>query len=323
MGSLIDGIWHDDTDASLKTRDDGSWQRSAAKLRNWVTRDGAPGPSGEGGFPAAAGRYHLYVAWNCPWAHRALIVRALKGLEDVIDASWVRPRRTDQGWIFEADGDYRDRLFGAKALHEIYTRSSENYSGRVTVPVLWDKAAGRIVSNESAEIIRMLNSAFADIVPPTPDLVPEKLRGDIDRWNERIYNTVNNGVYRAGFSTTQEAYEKAVREVFATLDAIDDQLSRTSYLCGDQPTEADWRLLPTLVRFDVAYVGAFRCNIRRLVDYNNIWPYARALYQTPGIADTVRFEIYKQGYYSPSAVRNPLGIVPLGPDIDFREPVSR
>lgn len=322
MSSLVKGIWVDDADASKKTKTDGSWQRSASLLRNWVTRDGAPGPTGEGGFKAEAGRYHLYVAWNCPWAHRTLIFRALKKLDGLIDVSWVRPRRTDQGWVFDVDGEYRDRLFGADALHEIYTRAVPDYSGKVTVPVLWDNQSGRIVSNESAEIIRMLNIAFVDVAPESPNYVPDNLVDEIDAWNDKIYNNLNNGVYRAGFASTQEAYDSAVQDVFATLDEVDEQLSKTPYLCGDQPTEADWRMLPTLVRFDVAYVGAFKCNIRRLVDYKHLWPYARRLYQHPGIAETVRFDVYKQGYYSPSPKRNPLGIVPLGPVVDFSEPVT-
>jgi glutathionyl-hydroquinone reductase len=323
MGSMANGVWHDDVDASLKTRDDGSWQRSASLLRNWVTPDGTSGPSGDGGFKAEAGRYHLYVAWNCPWAHRALIFRALKQLEQIIDVSWVRPRRTDQGWVFEPRGEYRDCLFGAKALHEIYAQGVHDYSGRVTVPVLWDNKTGRIVSNESAEIIRMFNTAFEDIAPVTPDYVPDILTARIDAWNDKIYNGINNGVYRTGFATTQEAYDDAVGQVFATLDLIEEQLSSTPYLCGDQPTEADWRLLPTLVRFDVAYYGAFKCNLRRIADYPNLWPYARRLYQHPGIAGTVRFDIYKQGYYSPGPLRNPLGIVPLGPEVDFSAPVEQ
>lgn len=322
MGSLINGVWRVDGDAALKTRDDGQWQRSASALRNWVTRDGTAGVSGTDGFKAEPGRYHLYVAWNCPWAHRALIFRTLKQLEDVIDVSWVRPRRTDQGWVFDPDGEYQDHVSGYNSLHEIYTKSAADYSGSVTVPVLWDKKTGVIVSNESAEIIRMFNSAFGDVARTTQDYVPHDLTNQIDEWNERIYNGVNNGVYRAGFSRTQEAYDEAVVEVFKTLDAIEAQLARTPYLCGDKITEADWRLFPTLARFDVAYYGAFKCNVRRLSDYPNLWPYARRLYQTPGIADTVKLDIYKQGYYSPSPVRNPLGIVPAGPIVDFQEPVA-
>jgi len=317
MSSLVKGVWVDDAEATTKTKEDGSWERSASLLRNWVTCDGAPGPTGEGGFKAEAGRYHLYVAWNCPWAHRTLIFRALKKLEDLIDVSWVRPRRTDQGWVFDADGEYHDRLFGVDALHEIYTRNIADYSGSATVPVLWDKHSERIVSNESAEIIRMLNSAFVDIAPETPNYVPDEQIDEIDQWNDKIYNNVNNGVYRAGFARTQEAYEAAFKDVFATLDEVEQQLSQTPYLCGDKPTEADWRMLPTLVRFDVAYFGAFKCNIKRLIDYEHLWPYAKRLYHYPGIAETVRFEIYKQGYYSPNPKRNPLGIVPLGPVVDW------
>lgn len=322
MGALVNGVWQLD-EGGTSTRKDGSWERSAALLRNWLTPDGSAGPCGEDGFRAEAGRYHLYVAWNCPWAHRALIMCALKQLYGLIDISRVRPRRTDQGWVFEPGGEYQDKLFGAEALHEIYSRAAPDYSGRVTVPILFDKQTGKIVSNESADIIRMLNTGFAGLAPETPDYAPCELIGEIDRWNALIYETVNNGVYRAGFATTQEAYEEAARKLFETLDKIERQLGRTRFLCGDQVSEADWRLLPTLVRFDVAYVGAFKCNLKRLIDYDHLWGYARELYQHPGIAETVRFEIYKQGYYSPSEKRNPHGIVPKGPDIDFSLAVDR
>lgn len=322
MGIMIDGVWH--IDEPPKTgRDDGAFERSASLVRNWVTADGSAGPSGEAGFAAEAGRYHLYAAWNCPWAHRAVLVRLLKKLEGIVGLSVVAPRRTEQGWVFDPAQGYADDVFASEALHELYSRGVPGYSGRVTVPVLWDTQTDRIVSNESADIVRMLNGAFAGIAPGAPDLVPEHLREQIDIWNDRIYRTLNNGVYRAGFARTQEAYDGAVKDVFDTLDAIDQCLGQSRYLCGERLTEADWRLFPTLVRFDAAYVGAFKCNLRRLTDYEHIWPYTRELYQMPGIAGTVRPDLYKQGYYSPSPLRNPYGIVPKGPDIDFSAPHGR
>jgi glutathionyl-hydroquinone reductase len=328
MGKLIDGTWFDDdqlADAeATNTNASGAFVRADSVIRNWVTPDGTPGSSGEGGFAAEAGRYHLYAALNCPWAHRALIFRKLKKLEDLIPVSLVRPRRTDQGWVFDSeDQTYRDGLLGRNALHEIYTEAQPDYSGRVTVPVLWDKQRQTMVSNESSEIIRMMNSAFNALTDDKTDFYPPDLQTGIDELNERIYATVNNGVYRAGFARSQAAYDEAVVTLFETLDMLDDRLATRRYLMGDQQTEADWRLFPTLARFDVAYVGAFKCNIRRIADYANLWPYARDLYQTPGIAETVHHDIYKQGYYSKSELRNPLGIVPLGPDIDFSTPHGR
>ena len=322
MGKLLDGNWVDD---DVGTADaDGKFRRSKALLRSWVTADGAPGPTGEGGFKAEAGRYHLYIAINCPWAHRAAIFRRLKGLEEAISLSVCAPRRTDQGWVFDPSDDrYRDTLLGVEAMHQVYTAGQPDYSGRVTMPVLWDKRRQTIVSNESAEIIRMLNSAFIGVAGNDADFCPSDLLTEIDALNATIYATVNNGVYRTGFARTQEAYEEAATALFATLDDLDDRLSRTRYLLGDRPTEADWRLFPTLARFDVAYFGAFKCNLRRLIDYPNLWPYARELYQWPGVADTVDFGIYKRGYYSPSPARNPHGIVPKGPAIDFSQPHGR
>ncbi len=321
MGKLVAGVWRDDT---IQTDASGAFVRADTILRNWVTPDGAPGSSGEGGFKAEAGRYHLYVAVNCPWAHRAVIFRILKKLEDVVSISRVAPRRDERGWIFDpVDERYRDGLLGKSVLHEVYTEAVADYTGRVTVPVLWDKQRHTIVSNESAEIIRMFNSAFAGLVEDTPDYAPDDLLGEIDGLNERIYDTVNNGVYRAGFARTQEAYDAAVEPLFETLDDLDDRLSASRYLLGDRQTEADWRLFPTLARFDAAYHGAFKCNIRRLMDYPNLWPYARDLYQTPGIAETVDLDIYKRGYYSPSVERNPRGIVPKGPEINFSAPHGR
>ncbi len=322
MGKLLDGKWVEDEVSA--TDADGKFRRSKAMLRNWVTVDGAPGPTGDGGFEAEAGRYHLYIAINCPWAHRAAIFRRLKGLEDAISLSVCAPRRTDQGWVFDPDDErYRDRLLGKSTMHEVYTAALPDYSGRVTMPVLWDRQRQTIVSNESADIIRMFNGAFQGIAGDDTDYRPPGLIAEIDALNETIYSTVNNGVYRAGFARTQEAYEEAATALFATLDDLERRLSKTRYLLGDRPTEADWRLFPTLARFDVAYYGAFKCNLRRLIDYPNLWPYARELYQWPGIADTVDLEIYKRGYFSPSALRNPHGIVPKGPAIDFSEPHGR
>lgn len=303
MGVMIDGTYHAE-DPGPDTTEGGEFKRAASNIRDWISADGP--------FTPDLGRYHLYVAWNCPWAHRALLTRAVMGLEDTISVSVARPRRTDQGWVYDADGEYSDGLLGVHAIHEVYAHQTPAYTGRLTVPVLWDKHSGQIVSNESADIVRMLG-AFGR----GPDLYPEPLRAQIDDWNARIYATVNNGVYRAGFARTQEAYNTAVVEVFETLDAIEQQLQDTSWLTGDQFTEADLRLFPTLARFDVAYHYAFKCNLRRLTDYPALWAYARRIYAMSGVADTVRFEVYKQGYFSPSELRNPLGIVPAGPLIDW------
>ena len=321
MGMLVDGRWTDENEAKAKTDASGSFKRVESGFRNWVTRDGQPGPTGEGGFAPESGRYHLYVAMNCPWAHRTLLMRTFKGLEDTISLDKTVPGRTNQGWYF--NHDYIDTVLGKSALHEVYTAADANCTGRVTVPVLWDRERETIVSNESAEIIRMMNDAFEAFSNDDRDLYPEDVRGDIDTWNDLIYRTVNNGVYRAGFSSSQAAYDEAVRGVFATLDMLDAHLAENRYLCGDTFTEAYVRLFPTMIRFDVAYFGAFKCNLRRLMDYENLWAYTREIYQMPGVADTVDMEIYKRGYYSKSPQRNPLGIVPLGPDIDPGLPHGR
>ena len=323
MGLLIDGVWTEE-DAAASADKDGRYQRADSVLRSWVTSDGAPGPSGEGGFSAAADRYHLYVAINCPWAHRTMIVRRLKKLEDVIGMSVVSPGRHEQGWEFDrAREAYSDTLLGKTYLHEIYSHGQADYSGRVTVPVLWDKEREVIVNNESSEIIRMFNDAFSAFTGDNYDFYPGDRRAVIDEWNDLVYDTVNNGVYRTGFARSQEAYEESFDALFDTLDKLEAQLESNRYIAGDRITEADWRLFPTLVRFDVAYFGAFKCNKRRIVDYPNIWGYTRELYQIPGIADTVDTDIYKAGYYSMSEMRNPLGIVPKGPVIDFSEPHRR
>ena len=322
MGMLVDGVWHDVWYDTEKTK--GHFQRSAAQFRNWVTPDGTPGPSGEGGFAAEAGRYHLYVSLACPWAHRTLIFRKLKGLEEMIGVSVVDPLMLSKGWEFKGEnGGTVDHLFGAATLAEVYLKADPHYSGRVTVPVLWDKARGRPVSNESAEIIRMFNSAFDGLTGSRADFYPEPLRAEIDALNETIYDTVNNGVYKAGFATTQEAYETNVKKLFATLDDLEDRLSRQRYLTGGGITEADWRLFTTLVRFDPVYVGHFKCNLRRIADYPSLSGYLRELYQVPGVAETVNMDHIKQHYYRSHATINPTGVVPLGPILDLDAPHGR
>lgn len=319
MGLLVDGVWHDQWYDTKETG--GRFVRKDAAFRNWVTPDGAAGPSGEGGFPAEPGRYHLYVSLACPWAHRTLIVRALKGLEDAISVSVVDPHMGAKGWVFgDSPGAGPDTLNGATRLYEIYLKADPHYTGRVTVPVLWDKARGTIVSNESAEIIRMLNGAFGG---SGPDLYPEDLRSGIDALNARVYDRVNNGVYKAGFATTQEAYEEAVTALFEELDALDARLDNSRYLMGNRLTEADIRLFTTLVRFDPVYVGHFKCNLRRIADYPNLAPYTRDLYQTPGIAPTVNLSHIKRHYYESHPTINPTGIVPLGPVLDYGAPHGR
>jgi len=319
MGLLIDGVWHDQWYDTASTG--GRFERKAAQFRNWVTADGAAGPSGEGGFPAEPGRYHLYVSLACPWAHRTLIFRRLKGLEDAISVAVVDPLMLENGWTFSAE--HPDPLFGANTMHEIYTRADPQYTGRVTVPVLWDKARNTIVSNESSEIIRMLNGAFAAFAPETPDYYPEAMRDEIDRINAVVYDRVNNGVYKAGFATKQDAYEEAFDALFATLDALDARLAGQRYLAGDRLTEADWRLFTTLVRFDAVYVGHFKCNLRRIADYANLSGYLRELYQVPGIAETVSFDHIKRHYYGSHPTINPTRIVPKGPALDLDAPHRR
>lgn len=322
MGYMVEGIYHEGEDVT-QTLPGGEWERTKSSVRHWITADGAAGPTGDAGFKAEAGRYHLFVAWNCPWAHRTLLVRALKGLQDIISFSAAKPNRTEQGWVFDADGEFSDAVLAVSSVHEVYSRDPRPYTGRLTVPVLWDKKQGRMVSNESADIVRMLNTAFAQIVPDAPNLYPAALAGEIDDWNDEIYQTINNGVYRAGFASTQDAYEKAAWAVFDALDRIETHLSDKKYLCGDVFTEADLRLFPTLARFDVAYHYAFRCNLKKISDYEHLWSYAREIYQMPGVAQTVRFEIYKRGYFSKSEKRNPLGIIPIGPAIDWSAPHGR
>jgi putative glutathione S-transferase len=325
MGVMIDGKWTTDEEKSKLEHDSaGRWKRTRSTIRHWVTPDGSPGPTGEGGFQAEAGRYHLYVAHNCPWAHRTLLLRRLKGLDDVIGVSVAAPRRSDQGWVFDNESaEFADTCLGASALWEVYAQGHPGFTGRVTVPLLFDKQSCRAVNNESADIVRMLTSAFDEVGATDADYYPPAKRDEIDALNERIYTGLNNGVYLAGFATTQEAYEEGFDRVFETLDFLDARLADRRFLCGDKQTEADWRLFPTLVRFDVAYHYAFKCNKRRLMDYENLWPYTRDLYQTPGIADLVYPDLYKAGYHSISELRNPLGIVPKGPIVDFTAPHDR
>ncbi|SDU91334.1 glutathione S-transferase family protein [Pseudomonas mucidolens] len=315
MGLLIEGRWHDQW---YENSADGAFQREQAQRRNWVTVDGRPGPTGDGGFAAEAGRYHLYVSLACPWAHRTLILRTLKGLEDLIDVSVVSWLMRENGWTFDkAHGSSGDALDDFTYMHQRYTADTVDYTGRVTVPVLWDKQLKRIVSNESAEIIRMFNSAFNELTGNTLDFYPETLRPKIDALNERIYPAVNNGVYRAGFATSQQAYETAFDEVFAELDWLERHLSDNRYLAGAYLTEADVRLFTTLIRFDAVYYSHFKCNLRRIADYPNLSNWLRELYQWPGVAETVDFAHIKGHYYASHQTINPTGIVPKGPLPNF------
>jgi putative glutathione S-transferase len=321
MGQLVEGVWSGRHSPPSKN---GRFVRAETQFRNWITPDGSPGPTGVGGFEAEFGRYHLYVSLACPWAHRTLIMRRLKGLEDAIGVSVVHWHIADQGWEFkEGPGATGDRLFGLEYLHQVYTRAKPDYTGRVSVPVLWDKERQTIVNNESAEIIRTLNATFQRVGATGPDYYPAPLRSEIDRVNHEVYEHVNNGVYKSGFARSQEAYDEAVTALFDTLDQLEERLARRRYLAGDRITEADIRLFTTLLRFDPVYVGHFKCNLRRLVDYPRLWPYARELYQHPGIAPTVDFHHIKQHYYGSHESVNPTGIVPKGPIIAWDEPHGR
>ena len=322
MGLLQNGEWVDqwyDTKSS-----GGRFVRKAPQFRNWITADGSAGPSGVAGFKAEPDRYHLYVSLACPWAHRTLIFRALKGLEGMIPISVVHWYMAENGWTFQpGEGTIPDAVNGSEFMYQVYTAAQPDYSGRVTVPVLWDKQEQTIVSNESPEIIRMFNSAFDGIGATPGDYYPEPLRAEIDALNDRIYDTVNNGVYKSGFATTQEAYEEAVVPLFDTLDELEARLSKSRYLTGNTITEADWRLFTTLVRFDPVYVGHFKCNLRRIADYTNLSGYVRDLYQQPGIAETVDMVHIKNHYYASHESINPSRVVPKGPDIDFNAPHDR
>ncbi len=322
MGRLVDGVWQDEQ--HIERAPTGRFVRPMTRFRNWITDDGSAGPTGEGGYRAAPNRYHLYVALACPWAHRTLIMRKLKGLEEIVSISVVEPLYGPHSWRFgTSTGTIPDSVNGASELAEIYLRADPKYTGRVSVPVLWDKERRTIVNNESAEIIRMFNGAFGRFTDVRTDYYPPALRDEIDRINALVYDNINNGVYRAGFATTQEAYEEAFRAVFAALDQIEARLSQQRYLAGGEITEADWRLFPTLVRFDAVYYGHFKCNLRRIVDYPNLSNYLRDLYQQDGVAATVNMDHIKRHYYGSQRHVNPTGIVPLGPELNFMAPHDR
>ncbi|MER8566171.1 glutathione S-transferase family protein [Mesorhizobium sp. M0924] len=321
MGLLVEGKWQD---RPANVDSSGRFIRAETQWRDRITRDGAPAQGRTRGFKAEPGRYHLYVSLACPWAHRTLIFRALKKLEDIIPVSVVHHFLGAEGWTFLAeDGATGDTLYGLDFLHQIYTKADPAYSGRVSVPVLWDKKEETIVSNESAEIIRMLNSAFDEWGDAALDFYPPGLRGEIDKVNALVFPAVNNGVYRAGFATTQAAYEEAFGELFAALDTLEGRLSKRRYLTGERVTEADWRLFTTLVRFDPVYVGHFKCNLRRIADYPNLSNYLRDLYQVPGIAGTVNLHHIKMHYYGSHESINPTRIVPVGPGLDYGAPHDR
>ncbi|MCF8480196.1 MAG: glutathione S-transferase family protein [Rhodospirillum sp.] len=309
MGLLIDGQWRDRWYDTCTTG--GRFQRQDSAFRDRVSSDGSTP------FPAEPGRYHLYVSLACPWAHRTLIARKIKGLEKAVSVSVVDPLMLENGWEL---GEGADPVNGARLLHQVYTRAKADYSGRVTVPVLWDKKAGTLVNNESSEILRMMNADFGGT---GPDLYPEDLRGEIDALNGWIYDSINNGVYKAGFATTQEAYEEAVTTLFQSLDRVEGILAETPFLTGERITEADWRLFTTLIRFDAVYVGHFKCNLRRIADYPNLWDYTRALYQVPGVAGTVNMEHIKTHYYGSHKTINPTGVIPIGPILDLDRPAKR
>lgn len=323
MGHLIDGKWSSEWYDTKATG--GAFQRDTSRFRNWVTRDGAAGPSGTGGFKAEAGRYHLYVSHACPWAHRTLIFRAIKGLSDLIDVSVVHPDMLGDGWTFATDypGTTGDRLHGARFLRDVYLRANPQTTGRVTVPILWDKQRDTIVSNESSEIIRMFNAAFDDLTGNADDYYPVALRERIDTMNARIYDTVNNGVYKSGFATTQAAYDAAVVPLFETLDWLNGHLAGNRYLMGARVTEADWRLFTTLIRFDPVYHLHFKCNRKRIVDYPNLWAYTRELYQWPGVADTVQMDHIVRHYHYSHDTINPYRILPINPVLDHHAPHGR
>ena len=322
MGLLVNGEWHSDWYDTKATG--GRFERKAPSFRNWITADGSAGPSGTGGFKAEPNRYHLYVSLACPWAHRTLIYRQLKGLDQMISMSVVNAFMGDEGWTFEpGDGVIEDPINQATRMHQVYTAAMPDYTGRVTVPVIWDKHTHTIVSNESPEIIRMFNSAFDDVGAIAGDFCPPELLTEIDELNDFIYPNINNGVYRAGFATTQTAYNDAVTDVFNGLDTLESRLAKQRYLTGNTITEADWRLFTTLVRFDAVYVGHFKCNLRRIVDYPHLWGYLKDLYQVPGVAQTVHVEHCKAHYYGSHETINPTFIIPVGPVIDFMQPHDR
>ena len=322
MGLLVDGKWVDQWYDTKSTG--GRFVRKESQFRNWITEDGTAGPTGSAGFKAEAGRYHLYVSYACPWAQRTLIMRALKGLEDMISVSVVGMTMLENGWTFDAqDGSTGDALFNSEFMHQVYTQADSTYTGRVTVPVLWDKKTNTLVNNESADIIRMLNTAFDEIGAATGDYWPEGQRTAIEEINDRAYHTANNGVYKAGFATTQEAYEEALTPLFDSLDWLEDILNTQRYLMGAKLTEADIRLFTTLVRFDPVYVGHFKCNIRMIKDYPNLWAYTRDIYSQNGVASTVHMDHIKTHYYASHKTINPTGVVPSGPALDLDAPHGR
>ena len=321
MGLMINGVWQE---REPETTKDGHFERGETAFRNWITPDGRPGPTGQDGFRAVAGRYHLYVSLACPWAHRTLIMRALKGLQTIIPISVTHWLMADHGWTFATgEGVIPDPLYNSRYLHELYARADETYSGRASVPILWDHHTQTIVNNELADIIRMFGSAFDQAGAKPGDYYPQALRGEVDAVNQRVYDTLNNGVYKSGFATTQAAYEAAVVPLFDTLDWLEDRLSRSRFLCGDSLTEADIRLFTTLVRFDAVYHGHFKCNIRRIVDYRHLWGYTRDIFQISDVAQTVDFGHIKRHYYMSHRRINPTGIVPVGPALDFDLPAER
>ena len=314
---LVDGKWNESWQPVQGVDAKGGFVRRDSSFRNWVTPDGSAGPTGEGGFAAEAGRYHLYVALICPWASRTLMARSLKGLEGAVAVSIVEPELTDQGWRFAKGADAVNQ---AATMHELYTRADPRYTGRATVPVLWDRARGTAVNNESADIVRMFNAGFGSLADESLDLYPEDLRPEIDRLNDDLYPGLNNGVYRAGFATTQVAYDEAFADVFAALDRVEARLTRGGpYLFGARLTETDLRLFVTLVRFDAAYHGLFKCNLRRIADYPGLTAYLGRMLSVPGVRATVDLDHIKRGYYSVKHL-NPTGIVPVGPDLPWARP---
>lgn len=316
MGLLVDGKWQDkwyDTEST-----GGRFVRKDSQFRSWITADGSAGPSGEGGFKAEPNRYHLYISLACPWASRVMIMRSIKGLEDLVSVSVVNPLMAENGWTFEPDeGVIPDPVMDADYLYQIYTKVEPDYSGRVTVPVLYDLKQNKIVNNESSEIMRIFNSAFDEIGAKEGNYLPEELLAEIDAMNEKVYDAVNNGVYKAGFATKQEVYHEEVTQLFEVLDELEELLADKQYLVGDQITEADWRLFTTLIRFDSVYYGHFKCNIKHLTEYKNLWRYTKELYNEPGVAETVNFKHIKEHYYRSHKNINPTGIVPVGPELDF------
>ncbi|MGH1439353.1 MAG: glutathione S-transferase family protein [Cellvibrionaceae bacterium] len=323
MGLLVKGQWQNSWYDTKKSG--GEFIREDSQYRHWITADGDAGPTGEGGFIAEADRYHLYVSLACPWAHRTLIFRQLKKLENIISVSIVHPHMLDKGWVFDRAFEEpfdksvqcKDDVYDSQFLYEIYTRNDTHYSGRVTVPILWDKKRECIVNNESADIIRMFNSAFNHLTNDHSDFYPESQREEIDLMNERVYRHINNGVYKCGFATQQKAYEKAFRDLYSALDFVDDKLRQNKYLVGDSLTEADWRLFTTLVRFDAVYVGHFKCNLKRISDYKHLSHYLKELYQYAGISETVNLKHIKQHYYYSHDTINPTRVVPVGPELDL------